>query len=89
MPVLFIFSYGNSKNAVKTQIWIAATVYLLVAIAKKTFALPHSHYTILQVLSVTILEQKPILQAFSHEHYTFDETTSDNQLDFFKDPVGQ
>jgi hypothetical protein len=48
--------YGNSSNAVKIQIWVAVTVYLLVAIAKKRFSLPHSHYTILQVLSVTLFE---------------------------------
>lgn len=81
--------YGNSKNAVRTQIWVAATVYLLVAIAKKTYSLPHSHYTILQVLSVVLLEKKPILQVFSEQPDTLAEHTSDNQLEFFTDPVGQ
>lgn len=73
--------YGNSKNAVRTQIWVAATVYLLVAIAKKKYALPHSHYTILQVLSVTLLEKKPILQAFAEKTYSFDNTEPTNQLE--------
>lgn len=81
--------YGNSKNAVRTQIWIAASVYLLVAIAKKTYCLQHSHYTILQVLSVTILEKKPILQAFSEYPYTPKNIRHDNQLNLFTDPVGQ
>jgi transposase len=57
--------YGTSENAVKTQVWIAITVYVLVAILKKRLALPQSLYTILQVLSVASLEKKPILEAFS------------------------
>lgn len=56
--------YGYSENAVKTQIWIAVSVYVLVAIVKKRFALEASLHEILQVLSVTLFEQVPILQAF-------------------------
>ena len=56
--------YGYSENAVKTQIWIAVSVYVLVAIVKKRLALQASLYEILQVLSVTLFEQVPILQAF-------------------------
>jgi hypothetical protein len=56
--------YGYSENAVKTQIWIAVSVYVLVAIVKKRLALEASLYEILQVLSVTLFEQTPILQAF-------------------------
>jgi DDE family transposase len=56
--------YGYSENAVKTQIWIAVSVYVLVAIVKKRLALEASLYEILQVLSVTFFEQEPILQAF-------------------------
>jgi len=52
--------YGTSENAVKTQIWIAISVYLLVAIIKKRLQLPHSLYTILQILSVTLFEKIPI-----------------------------
>lgn len=84
--------YGNSPNAVKIQIWVATTVYLLVAIAKKRFDLQHSHYTILQVLSVTLFEKKPILHAFSELDYTIKENQNDNQhkqLDLFGLSVGQ
>jgi transposase len=56
--------YGYSENAVKTQIWIAVSVYVLVAIVKKRLRLEASLHEILQVLSVTLFEQVPILQAF-------------------------
>ena len=56
--------YGYTENAVKTQIWIAVSVYVLVAIVKKRLALEGSLHEILQVLSVTLFEQLPILQAF-------------------------
>ena len=57
--------YGTTENAVKTQIWIAISVYVLVAIIKKRLNLNHSLYTILQILSVTLLEKVPLLQALS------------------------
>ncbi len=57
--------YGNTENAVKIQIWIAITAYVLVAIIKKRLNLQHSLYSILQILSVTILEKTPILQVLS------------------------
>ena len=56
--------YGTSENAVKTQIWIAVAIYLLVAILKKRHALEPSLFQILQVLSVTLFEKTPILRAF-------------------------
>jgi len=56
--------YGYSENAVKTQIWIAVSIYVLVAIVKKRLALEGTLHEILQVLSVTLFEQVPILQAF-------------------------
>ena len=56
--------YGYSQNAVKTQIWIAVSVYVLVAIVKKRLALEGTLHEILQVLSVTLFEQVPVLQAF-------------------------
>ncbi len=56
--------YGYSENAVKTQIWIAVSVYVLVAIVRKRLALAGSLHEILQVLSLTLFEQVPILQAF-------------------------
>ena len=55
--------YGTSENAVKTQIWVAVSVYVLVAIVRKRLALEASLYQILQVLSVTLFEKTPILQA--------------------------
>jgi transposase len=56
--------YGYSENAVKTQIWIAVSVYVLVAIVKKRLVLEASLHEILQVLSLTLFEEMPILQAF-------------------------
>ena len=56
--------YGTSENAVKTQIWIAVSVYVLVAIVRKRLGLEVSLYQILQILSVTLFEKTPILQAF-------------------------
>jgi len=55
--------YGTSENAVKTQIWVAISVYLLVAIVKKQLNLDSSLYTILQIISVTVFEKTPLLQA--------------------------
>ena len=55
--------YGTSENAVKTQIWIAISVYVLVAIVRKRLGLEASLYQILQILSVTLFEKVPILQA--------------------------
>jgi len=57
--------YGTSENAVKTQIWIAIAVYVLVAIIKKQLHLSLSLYTILQILSVNLFRKTPILQALS------------------------
>ena len=56
--------YGTSENSLKTQVWIAITTYLLVAILKKRLALDASLYQILQVLSVNLFEKTPILRAF-------------------------
>jgi hypothetical protein len=55
--------YGTSENAVKTQIWIAVSVYVLVAIVRKRMGLESSLYQILQILSLTLFEKTPILQA--------------------------
>jgi len=55
--------YGTSENAVKTQIWIAVSIYVLVAIVRKRLGLEISLYQILQILSVTLFEKTPILQA--------------------------
>ncbi|MBA4398174.1 MAG: IS4 family transposase, partial [Syntrophus sp. (in: bacteria)] len=75
--------YGTTENAVKTQIWIAIPVYVLVAIVKKTLNLDQSLYTILQVLSVTLFEKGPIYQALSNVSYTNQEDQLSNQLNLF------
>jgi len=75
--------YGTSENAVKTQVWIAVSVYVLVAIMKKRLHLDHSLYTILQILSVTIFEKMPILQVFADDDYILSKIDLDNQLNLF------
>lgn len=72
--------YGTSENALKTQIWIAISVYVLVAIVKKRLKLDRSLYTILQILSVTMFEKTPILQVLSPPNYETDAIDDDNQL---------
>jgi hypothetical protein len=76
--------YGTSENAVKTQIWIAISVYVLVAIMKKKLKIELSLYTILQILSVTLFEKIPILQAFSRESYISEIDANCNQLNLFQ-----
>lgn len=75
--------YGTSENAVKSQIWIAVSIYLLVAIMKKRLKIETSLYTILQVLSVTIFERMPILQALTDSDYTIDQAKENKQLLLF------
>jgi hypothetical protein len=75
--------YGVSENAVKTQIWIAVSVYVLVAIVRKRLALEVSLYQILQILSVTLFEKTPILRALQSTDSTSDLPTFDNQLNLF------
>lgn len=72
--------YGTSENALKTQIWIAISVYVLVAIVKKRLKLDRSLYTILQILSVTTFEKTHILQVLSAPNYEDDTIDGDNQL---------
>jgi len=72
--------YGTSMNAVKTQIWIAISVYVLVAIIKKQLKLDASLYTILQILSVTAFEQVPIEQVLTNSDYSSEDPGSDKQL---------
>ena len=55
---------GNSENAIKTQLWIAVSVYVLVAIAKKTLSVDTSLYNFLQVVGFTLFEKSPIVQVF-------------------------
>ena len=75
--------YGTSENAVKTQVWIAVSTYVLVAIIKKKLDLPHSLYTILQILSLSLFEKRPILQVFSEHPNTIQECSDVNQLELF------
>jgi len=75
--------YGTTENAVKTQIWIAVTVYLLVAILKKRLKLDPSLHTILQILSVHPFEKTPLFQALSQADYTIPEGDDCIQLKLF------
>ena len=81
--------YGNSENAVKTQIWIAVSVYLIVAIIKKRLNIQESLYTILQVLSVSIFERTSMSQLLTFYDYTNETDINDNQLNLFTDYSGQ
>ena len=75
--------YGTSENAVKTQIWIAITIYVLVAIIKKQLKLEQSLYTILQIVSVTLFEKMPLLQALTDIETIEQEVLINNQLNLF------
>jgi hypothetical protein len=72
--------YGTTENAVKTQIWIAISIYVLVAIVKKRLKLDRSLYSILQILSVSLFEKTPILQVLSAADCENDTPYDDNQL---------
>lgn len=72
--------YGTSENSVKTQIWIAISVYILVAIIKKRLNLDQSLYTILQILSITLFEKVPILQVLTNSDYETKTSVSYKQL---------
>ena len=75
--------FGTSENAVKTQIWIALSAYVLVAIVRKRFALESSLYQILQILSVTLFEKTPILQALQPSDQDENMADPGNQLILF------
>jgi hypothetical protein len=75
--------YGTSQNAVKTQIWIAVSVYVLVAIIRKRLGLEASLYQILQILSVTLFEKTPILQVLQPSDSRDDLLDFSNQLNLF------
>jgi len=76
--------YGTSPNAVKTQIWIAITTYLLMAIIRKRLQIEQTLYTILQILSVSLFEKIPILQAFQNEPIVYESPDNYKQLTFLK-----
>ncbi len=67
--------FGTSPNSVKTQVWIAVAVYVLIAIVKRQLVLPHSLYTILQILSTTLFEKTPVQLVF--QRYDDEESIGD------------
>jgi len=75
--------YGTSPNAVKTQIWTAVSIYLLVAILKKRLDLPGSLHTILQILEVNIFDKRPIIQIVKDAYKQKSEPVECNQLNLF------
>ena len=78
--------FGTSENAVKSQIWIAISVYVLVAIIKKRLKIQLELYTMLQVLSLTLFEKTPLIQLFSDTDYTvnkLEQLKNSNQLNLF------
>ena len=72
--------FGTSENAVETQIWIAVTVYVVVAVLKKRLGISADLYTILQVLSLTLFEKMPIFKLFSDADYNLPNLENHNQL---------
>ena len=75
--------YGTSDNAVKIQVWIAISVYVLVAIVRKELGIDRSLNEILQILSVSIFEKTPIFQALSEQKTQDPESPFSNQLNLF------
>ena len=75
--------YGTSPNAVKTQIWIAVSIYVLVAIVRKRLGIEASLYQLLQIFSVTLFEKTPILRALQTDGFTNELHGSANQLILF------
>jgi len=80
--------FGTSENAVKTQIWIAISVYLIVAIIKKRLNIQESLYTILQVLSISLFERTSMFQLLTFYDYTNNTDGNLNQLNLFTDYSG-
>ena len=76
--------FGTSENAVKSQIWIAVSVYVLVAIVKKRLALPSSLYENLQILSLTLFERTPLDQLLAYCAVDLDTLDSRNQMNLFE-----
>ena len=76
--------FGTSENAVKTQIWIAVAVYVLIAIVKKRLQLPASLYELLQILSLTVFERTPLHQLLTSAAHTSPLSASSNQLILFE-----
>ena len=75
--------YGTSENAVKAQIWVAVSVYVLVAIIKKRLNLEVSLYTLLQIFSVTLFEKTPLNKALFDTQHAPEQDRPSNQLNLF------
>ena len=75
--------FGTSENAVKTQVWIAIAVYVLVAIVKKRMKSDASLYTLLQIFSLTLFEKTPMDQLLDFSEYNDDDIDNGNQLNLF------
>jgi hypothetical protein len=80
--------FGTSENAVKTQIWIAISIYVLVAIIKKRLSLSTDLYTILQILSLTLFEKTPLEQLLANQDYEIYGDDMCNQLNLFNNLTG-
>ena len=76
--------FGTSENAVKSQIWIAVTVYVLVAVIRKRLGISADLYTILQVLSLTLFEKMPLFKLFSEVNSNLSNFNPSNQLILFE-----
>jgi hypothetical protein len=76
--------YGTSSNSVNSQIWIGVSIYVLIAIIKQRLGLNQSLYTILQILSISLFEKKPILRLFEDYDNNFQTTDSSNQLNLWQ-----
>jgi IS4 transposase len=81
--------FGASENSVKGQIWIAISVYVLVAIIKKRLGLKENLYTILQILSLTLFEKAPLKQILTGDDYKVEDFINVNQLNLFDKLTGQ
>lgn len=75
--------FGTSPNAVKTQVWIAICVYVLLAIVRKRLGIERDLYTLLQILSVHLFEKVPLAQALSDTAHTLKDANIPNQLSLF------
>jgi len=76
--------FGTSENAVKTQVWIAVSAYVLVAIVKKRLKSEASLYTILQILSLTLFEKTPLIQLLTEAPLAIEQLDLSNQLNLFE-----
>ena len=81
--------YGTSENAVKTQIWIAVSTYVLIAMIRKRLKVETSLYQILQILSLTLLEKTPINKGFFEHSSEIEQVANCNQFEFIRFITGQ